>query len=268
MHIETFKTYLESKGYSLNTIRAYCFAVQNYYESFETISEYNLHAYLNGLKGKYSGSTINLRISALNTYITSINSEIDPIKHISIKKTSYLENVISAEELTLLKCRLKDDSRESVYFLIRFMASTGMRISEVLELKVENVREGYFDICSKGNKERRVFIPLPLAREAISWLYSVKRYSGYVFLNRFGKQLSASGARYLLHYYAEQYGISKDHAHPHSLRHRFALNFLSVCQDISMLSDLLGHSNIETTRIYLRQTRDEQKRMIDNIVTW
>ena len=65
-----------------------------------------------------------------------------------------------------------------------------------------------------------------------------------------------------------KYGIPESHLHPHAFRHRFALNFISVHKDISMLSDLLGHESIETTRIYLKKTADEQKNLIDLIVNW
>ena len=84
------------------------------------------------------------------------------------------------------------------------------------------------------------------------WLEASKIQSGDIFLNRFGKRITPAGIRGQLKVLALNYGINPDVVYPHSFRHRFAKSFNEKCGDISLLSDLLGHRNIETTRIYLR----------------
>ena len=148
------------------------------------------------------------------------------------------------------------------------MAATGVRISELVLFDVEDVKKGYRDIYSKRNKLRRVYIPAVLRKAFEEWPGFSQRPDGILFLNRFGAPLSASGIRFQLKVFAARYDIDPDVMYPHSFRHRFAKNFIEVCPDIALLSDLLGHDSIETTRIYLRRSSREQYRIVNQVVNW
>lgn len=148
------------------------------------------------------------------------------------------------------------------------MAATGARVSELIQIKVEHVNVGYFDLYSKGGKTRRLFIPKALRTEAQQWLTDIKRETGYVFLNRFGERITTRGISQQLKNYAEKYGLNPKVVYPHSFRHRYAKNFLEKFNDISLLADLMGHESIETTRIYLRRSSTEQQEIVDKIITW
>lgn len=161
----------------------------------------------------------------------------------------------------------KEENREW-YFVVRFLAATGARVSELVQLKVEHIALGYYDIYTKGGKIRRLFIPKKLREEAIEWLKSENRTSGYLFLNRFGERITTRGISQQLKNYAKKYGLNEKVIYPHSFRHRFAKNFLEKFNDISLLADLMGHESIETTRIYLRRTSAEQQDIVDRIITW
>ena len=163
---------------------------------------------------------------------------------------------------------LWEDGEYNYYFLIRLMAATGVRISELVLFDVEDVKKGYRDIYSKGNKLRRVYIPAVLRKAFEEWPGFSQRPDGILFLNRFGAPLSASGIRFQLKVFAARYDIDPDVMYPHSFRHRFAKNFIEVCPDIALLSDLLGHDSIETTRIYLRRSSREQYRIVNQVVNW
>ena len=152
--------------------------------------------------------------------------------------------------------------------MVRFLAATGARISELVQLKAEHVALGYYDIYTKGGKIRRLFIPKKLREEATDWLKSENRESGYLFLNRFGEKITTRGISQQLKTYARKYGLNEKVIYPHSFRHRFAKNFLEKFNDISLLADLMGHESIETTRIYLRRTSAEQQDIVDRIITW
>ena len=121
---------------------------------------------------------------------------------------------------------------------------------------------------SKGGKVRRIYFPEKLCGEMLSWLALRGIRSGFVFTNRQGKQITPRGISSQLKVLARHYRISPDTVYPHSFRHRFAKNFLSKFNDISLLADLMGHESIETTRIYLTRSSDEQRVLIDKIVTW
>ena len=143
-----------------------------------------------------------------------------------------------------------------------------MRISELITFQIEDVHTGHKDIYSKGNKMRRVYIPRGLVRELQEWLAATHRSTGPLFLNRFHSPISPSGIRAQFKVFAARYGLDPEVVYPHSFRHRFAKNFLTKFNDISLLADLMGHESIETTRIYLTRSSDEQRELIDRIVTW
>ena len=146
------------------------------------------------------------------------------------------------------------------YFIVWFMAATGARISELLHIKAEHVYIGHLDLYSKGGKIRRLYIPKNLRTEATQWLKEKGLTTGYIFLNRFGKRITTRGIAQQLKHFADKYGMNKEVVYPHSFRHRFAKNFLDRFNDLALLTDLMGHENIETTRIYLGRTANEQYR--------
>lgn len=156
----------------------------------------------------------------------------------------------------------------SLYEISRHLAATGARVSELIQIKVEHVFKGYFDLYSKGGKLRRLYIPKTLKTETEAWLKDKGITSGYLFLNRFGERITVRGISQQLKNYANKYGLNPKVVYPHSFRHRFAKNFLDKYNDISLLADLMGHESIETTRIYLRKTASEQQEIVDKIVTW
>lgn len=268
IEIILFKKYLRERECSENTIRSYSSAVTFFLSNYDSITSENLIKYRRYLTDNLKSSTVNQRINAINKFIKFENKETQVIPLIKIKRVTYLDNVITNEEYELFKRRLLEEKKYKLYSLIRLLAATGMRISEALDLKAEDIIAGYYDIRSKGDKERRVFIPSPLVREVVSRMTQDGIFYGYLFTNQSGGKLSASGARYLIKYNGMRYGLPQEHLHPHAFRHRFALNFMENQKDISTLSDLLGHESIETTRVYLKKTADEQKLLINQVVNW
>ena len=154
------------------------------------------------------------------------------------------------------------------YFVIRFLGTTGARVSELLQIKIEDLRLGYLDLYTKGGKIRRLYFPRSLCAEAIPWFMERGTRSGFIFLNQHGNLISSRGIELRLKHFAKLYKINPKTVYPHSFRHRFAKNFLKRFNDISLLSDLMGHDSIETTRIYLTRSSQEQKALLDRIITW
>lgn len=109
---------------------------------------------------------------------------------------------------------------------------------------------------------------IALCQEALEWLSAKGQVSGFLFVNRRGNQITARGISSQLKTLAIRCNIPPETVYPHSFRHRFAKNFLEKFNDISLLADLMGHESIETTRIYLTKSTQEQRELIDKIVTW
>lgn len=97
---------------------------------------------------------------------------------------------------------------------------------------------------------------------------AVQRNSGFLFLNKYGELITARGIAVQLKHFAMRYGLDPAVIYPHSFRHRFAKSFLERYNDIAMLADLMGHSSIEITRIYLRKTSTEQQSIINQVIDW
>ncbi len=264
-----FEKKLLQTNLSKNTINSYCFTIMQYEKMYKGVfTKNNLLAYKGYLIENYKPKTVNLRLLAINKYLTFNHLDNLKLKMIKVQQKTFLENVISDREYTHLKNCLKRDKRYNWYFLVKYLAATGARISELVQIKVEHIRQGYVDIYGKGGKIRRIYIPKTLRNETLDWLKEINLTQGYLFLNRFGKKITTRGISYQLKVFAVQYGINTKVVYPHSFRHRFAKNFLSKYNDIAFLADLMGHESIETTRIYLRKTSNEQQAIVDKVVTW
>ena len=141
-------------------------------------------------------------------------------------------------------------------------------MSELVQFKAEHVKLGYIDLYTKGGKIRRIYIAKRLQTEALKWLESKQQETGYIFCNRQGTRLTTRGVAHQLKELAIKYKMNPKFIYPHSFRHRFAKNFLEKYNDLALLADLMGHESIETTRIYLRRTSEEQQEIVDKVITW
>lgn len=266
--IKEFERHLRGSNLSENTISSYLFAVKQYQEQYAEVTLKNLKAYKVWLIESYKPKTVNLRLRALNCYLESIGREKWKQPFVRVQQKAFLENVISEADYEYFKTCLKNEDEMFWYFVIRFLAATGARISELIQIKVEHIKLGHLDLYSKGGKLRRIYIPKALQNEALSWLASKHQESGFIFLNKYGERITTRGISGQLKKLAVKYDINPAVVYPHSFRHRFAKSFLERCNDIAFLADLMGHESIETTRIYLRKTSTEQREIVDNVVIW
>ena len=266
--MKEFKNFLLHQNLSKNTIESYTTAVDIYLKDFDEITKQNLLAFKAVLVDKYKGKTVNLRIQGINKYLEFLGKDKLKLKYIKIQQKTYLENVISDADYEFFKTRLLKDENYEWYFVIRFLAATGARVSELIQFKFEHLSRGFIDLYTKSGKIRRIFIPKKLRTKAIEYYSSINRNNGYLFLNKEGKQITTRGIAHQLKALAEKYKMNLNVVYPHSFRHRFAKNFLEKRKDISLLADLMGHESIETTRIYLRKTSEEQQEIVDKLVDW
>jgi site-specific recombinase XerD len=263
-----FEQHLRKSNLSENTITSYLWTVNYYTAHYESITKANLLSYKGYLIEHYKPQTVNLRLMAINTYLLFLGKEKLQLKFIKVQQKNFLENVISDADYQFFKEQLKNDDNLEWYFVVWYLTATGARVSELVQIKVEHVKAGFFDLYTKGGKLRRLYIPKLLKDETEQWLTQKGILTGYIFLNRYGERITTRGIAQQMKTYAANYGLDIKVVYPHSFRHRFAKNFLEKYNDIALLTDLMGHESIETTRIYLRRTASEQKEIADKIVTW
>ena len=264
----TFEDDLKQSNLAGNTILTYSKAVEYFFRQYGEVNKKNLLSYKGYLVENYKTKTVNLRLQAINKYLEFIRRSNLKLKFIKVQQQSFLENVISDADYRFFIRKLKENQRMNWYFVVRYLCATGARISELIQIKIENVQVGYLDIYGKGGKLRRLYIPKRLRTETDVWLAENQRESGFLFRNRFGERITARGIAHQLKTFAVEYGLNPNVVYPHSFRHRFAKNFLERFNDLALLADLMGHESIETTRIYLRRTANEQQALIDKIITW
>ena len=266
--VTKFESFLQRSDLSKNTVSSYVWTVRYFEKTYGEFNKKNLLAYKGYLVEHFKPQTVNLRLQAVNKYLEFTHHDKMKMRFVKVQQKNFLENVISNADYKFLKSSLLKDGQKDWHFVIWFMAATGARVSELLQIKAEHVQSGHIDLYTKGGKVRRIYIPRTLQKKAMLWLSERQISSGYIFLNRFGKRISTRGIAMQLKHFADKYGIRREMVYPHSFRHRFAKNFLEKYNDIALLADLMGHESIETTRIYLRRTASEQQEIVDKVITW
>lgn len=265
LDLDGFKEYLCNEELSPNTIAAYVKSVEKYGEMFDEISKPNLIEFKRHLVEQFKPQTVNLRITAILTYCKykGINMTLKTIKE---PAKTHIDNVISEEQYKRLINGLKSDHNERWYTYIVLLAKTGMRISEALQVTKGDLLSGKVTMHTKAHM-RTIYFPKSLVDDIKPWLDKL-RDSDIIMQNWRGKPLSSRGVAGRLREFAENYDIPIEVMHPHSFRHFFAIEFLKRNNNIALLADILGHSNVNITQIYLRQSQEQQSRAIDEAVNW
>ena len=238
--------------------------------------------WLTYLEQNFAMKTVELRMTTINQYIKFTKSSVQPVR-VKHKRITYLENVVSLKEYQYMLDRLKADGNKRVYFMLHTLGSTGVRAQELVMFQYEHILEGHVDIRSKKKKVRRIYFPKKLREEVKAYVESgeVEQHdyvcrpeeSSYLKMPEYWKKtsirsISSTSVGHVLKKAAKKYGVDLNVIYPHSFRHMFAKAFIAKHKDIALLADLLGHEDIETTRIYLRQTSEEQAALVDEVVTW
>ena len=161
---------------------------------------------------------------------------------------------------------MKAKKNKDYYFFVKILATTGARVSEFLQFRWEDITNGEVTLKGKGNKYRRFFFQKSLQKEVLQYIGEAGK-TGYVATGRFGL-LSDRGLNQIMKEWGDMCGIERKKMHPHAFRHFFAKMFLKKNKDVIQLADLLGHGSVDTTRIYLQKSYDEQKKEFNRSVTW
>lgn len=263
-----YKARLSQEQLSANTIKSYLLPVYTFLNIYKKVNAENVLSFQKYLEENYSPKSVNLRIIAFNRFLSFIGKSEYRMKLLKCKQASYLDNIITFEQYRALKSFLSKEKERKWFFIVSTLAMTGVRISELVQFGYSDVCRGYLDVKAKGNKVRRVFIPRTLQKALKEWLDYRGQTSGSVFRNNRGQSITIRGITKGLEKEALKCGLDKHLVHPHAFRHLFAKKFLEKNGDIAMLADLLGHESLDTTKIYLRKTSQEQKDLIDKIVEW
>ena len=214
----------------------------------------------------YAPATINAMLGSLNRFLAFMDWREYQVKTLRLQRRLFRDDSreLTRAEYDRLLAAARAQGRERLALLMETICATGIRVSEVRYLTVEAVQKGRAEIALKG-KIRTILIPGKLSRKLLKYARKKKTASGEIFLTRNGKGMSRKQIWAEMKALCKSAGVAPSKVFPHNLRHLFARTFYRVCRDVAKLADVLGHSSIETTRIYLITTGAEHEKQLERL---
>lgn len=211
-------------------------------------------------------ASVNSALSALNSFFV-YNEWYDlKVKTLRMQRQIFAnsDRELTKTEYMRLLSAAKRKGNERLCFLMQTICSTGIRVSELKYITCESIKKGSATINLKG-KMRVVMLPDDLCRVLARYAKKQRIESGSIFISKNGKPLDRSNIWKLMKKLCEEAGVSRNKVFPHNLRHLFARTFYSVSKDIVRLADVLGHTSVNTTRIYTMETGAVHRRQIQRL---
>ena len=265
---QNFSNYLKENERTNATIHKYlhdigCFSL---YANENEINKDMVLAYKADLVKRYAISSANSMIASLNTFFKFMEWNDLCIRQFKVQKKVYCneEKEISKSDYMKLLSVATEKKKERLNLLIQTICGTGIRVSELSAITVEAVRNGEAIISCKG-KTRKVFIVSKLRKKLLKYAMKARIHSGAIFITRTGKPMDRSNIWREMKKLCKEAKISEEKVFPHNLRHLFARTFYNMDKDIAKLSDILGHTSINTTRVYIISTGAEHRRQMENM---
>lgn len=267
--IAAFTVYLKSDEKSENTIEKYIRDVKAFfvYVHGMEITKETVIAYKNKLLSEnYATRSINSMLASLNGLFSFLSWSDLKVKSIKLQQQIYCseEKELSKAEYMRLVNAAKQKSNERLSLLLQTICGTGIRVSELQYITVEAVKCGKAAVSLKG-KTRSVFLVRDLQKKLLRYAAEQKITTGAIFITRNGKPMSRTNIWREMKNLCVQAGVNPQKVFPHNLRHLFARTFYGIEKDIAKLADILGHSSINTTRIYIITTGNEHRQRMERM---
>lgn len=245
----------------MRDVRAFCLYVEGNVQDKMTVLAYKAH-----LTKIYAPASVNSVLSSLNSFFSFLERTDLQVRTLKIQKQLFCDKgkeLSKAEYERLLEAARKKKNRK-LDLLMQTICASGIRVSELSAITVEAVREQKAVIRLKG-KTRTVFLSKALCKMLADYIKDEKIKSGPVFITKNRKPLDRSTIWKMMKALCESAGVAKEKVFPHNLRHLFARTYYSIQKDIVRLADILGHSSINTTRIYTMETGEIHVKQIERL---
>ena len=222
--------------------------------------------YKAALEQSYAIRSANSMLAALNAFLRFMEWHGLCVKQFRVQKDAYCseEKELTKDEYAALVRTAEEKKNERLSLVVQTICGTGIRVSELQSITVEAVRKGEAIVSCKG-KTRKIFIVSALRKKLLRYAAEKKISAGILFVTKSGKPLDRSNIWREMKELCAQAGVLPQKVFPHNLRHLFARTFYGIEKDIAKLADILGHSNINTTRIYIITTGAEHQRRMENM---
>ena len=267
--VEQFRQYLYEREHADATVRKYTTDIRTflgYLGKDKTADKGRLLEYKNWLLSRYAVSSVNSMLAALNQFLEFRNADFLKMKRVKVQRNLFLqeERELTRQEFQKLVYTANRDGKSWLALCMETMAATGIRISELEFFTVERVKKGRIEIYNKG-KYRRIFLPAAIQKKLLAFSRQKKIHRGSIFVTKKGKPLNRSRIWREMKDLKDKTGIEGKKIFPHNLRHLFARVYYQSTRDITGLADLLGHSNINVTRIYTSNTGEIYQKQLDQM---
>lgn len=266
--IQEYLKALEQEERSFATRRQYRGDILRFfaYAGDRTLTKQLVIGYKEELQKTHQPTTINGKLAALNGFFAFLGRNDLRVKQLKIQRTPFCpkdKELTKAEYLRLVDAAAKKGN-EKLALIIQTICGTGIRVSELRYITAEAVEQGEANIRLKG-KNRIILLPGKLRKTLKSYLKHKKIASGPVFITRNGRPLDRSNIWKMMKALCADAMVSEKKVFPHNLRHLFARCFYAVDKDIAKLADILGHSSVNTTRVYIISSGCEHRRRLDRL---
>lgn len=268
-NIREFMVYLAEQERSAATIEKYAHALECFYHSLPEgsgVDKVSVIRYKELLVQRFAPASVNTTLAALNGFFRFsgwMDCVVKPL-HIQRRVFASADKELSREEYKRLVATAQQKCDTRLALLLQLMASTGIRVSEVPYVTAEAVAEKVIRIRLKG-KIRMILLPDKLCSRLKQYQKEKQITTGPLFLTRTGRVMDRKEIWAQMKRLCRSAGVSDRKVFPHNLRHLFARSFYAEQRDIAKLADLLGHSNIETTRIYLLSSGQEHRQILERL---
>ncbi|WP_320971665.1 tyrosine-type recombinase/integrase [Enterocloster bolteae] len=264
-----FRNYLLEEERSAATIEKYgrdVLAFLSWLSDREEISKEVVVGYKQAIIGKYKTTSANSMLVSVNRFLDFIGKKDCQVKLFKIQRNPFRkkDKELTKEEYNRLILAAKAKSSGRLFLMIQAICSTGIRVSEHRFITREALERGRITIYNKG-KERVVFLPKKLKKCLLQYCRQNGIYSGPVFVTKNGTPVNRCNVWAEMKALCKEAGVSPEKVFPHNLRHLFAVTYYRMQKDIVHLADILGHSNIEYTRIYTFTSEEEHARVLSRM---
>lgn len=264
-----FKKNMKTEEKSQATIEKYLRDTKQFLEELgegSEITKDRVIAYKESLAERYAVTSANSKVAAVNCFLRTAGCEGCSVKSFKVQKNVFRtkERELTKEEYIRLVKTAQRHGKRQLGMLIQTICATGIRISELPYVTVEALYTRRAVVSLKG-KTRIVLLPAELCRELTAYVRAENIRSGSIFVTRNGKPLDRSNIFHSMKKLCEDAEVDRDKVFPHNLRHLFAVTYYKAEKDVCHLADILGHSSINTTRIYTIISCEEQEQQINGL---
>lgn len=266
--LEDFEKHLQNEEKSTATQDKYMRDIRRFYAFLHgrTIDKQLVIEYKRALGGEYAIASANSMLAAVNAFLRFAGMHNLCVKQFKTQRKAYCDEskeLTKAEYLRLVETAQREHN-ERLSLVIQTICGTGIRISELRYVTIEAVHKGEAVVSCKG-KTRIVFFVPALRKKLLKYAKKQKIKNGMIFVTKTGKPLDRSNVWKEMKNLCKEADVPPEKVFPHNLRHLFARTFYGIEKDIVKLADILGHSNINTTRIYTITTYEEHKRRMERM---